>query len=174
MSPERIVIVGNGGSGKSHLAARLAARLSLKHVEIDALAFEGEFRHVHFPLLHARLDNALSEGRWVIEGMHRLEIRERALPRADLVVWLDVSRGAIAARLLRRLFLGIMKGDTRLGLPYRMGSLGRELKWLAKTLRSHARRRGHATAILEAARQLEVPSVTLTSKEVDGWLESLR
>lgn len=36
----RVVIYGNGGSGKSRLASRLADHLGAEHIEIDELAHD--------------------------------------------------------------------------------------------------------------------------------------
>src|SRR5258708_33365397 len=35
--PQRVIVAGTSGSGKTHLAARIGAALQIPHVEIDAL-----------------------------------------------------------------------------------------------------------------------------------------
>lgn len=35
--PQRVIVAGTSGSGKTHLAARIGAALAIPHIEIDAL-----------------------------------------------------------------------------------------------------------------------------------------
>jgi adenylate kinase family enzyme len=124
---ERVVVYGTGGSGKS----TYAASLGLPHVELDT--FTTDFR----VLDRAAFDAAIAGDQWVVEGVHRDELWT-ALERADTFVWLDPPRRVIAWRLLRR---------------RRRTSLVAELRWIAKTLRNHERRRAHGQRFADAARE---------------------
>ncbi|MBM4437402.1 MAG: hypothetical protein FJ029_09240 [Actinobacteria bacterium] len=87
---DRIVVIGNGpGAGKTVFAQRLAARLGLPHIELDALHWilpnwapppVDEFR--------ARVDGATSTPAWVAEGGYS-KTRDLVWGRADTIVWLD-------------------------------------------------------------------------------------
>jgi adenylate kinase family enzyme len=93
--PQRIIVAGTSGSGKSTVAARIAAILGLPHVELDAL--------FHGPGWSERttfLDDVrafVAEPGWVTEWQYSAA-RPLLAARADLMVWLDLP----AAKVLRR------------------------------------------------------------------------
>jgi adenylate kinase family enzyme len=103
---QRIVVVGSGGVGKTTLAAALAARLGVPHVELDSLYWgpnwtgsggspEGDER------FRSRVAAAVSGDAWVVDGNY--SVARRVLwPRADTVVWLDYPLPLVLGRLLRR------------------------------------------------------------------------
>ena len=102
----RVVIVGNSGSGKTTLADEVAERLGVPHVELDA--------HFHLAgwkpatpeqfagTVRAALDaaDAASDG-WVVCGNYPA-VRTSIWARADTIVWLDLPRHVVMARVLRR------------------------------------------------------------------------
>lgn len=95
----RIVVVGTSGAGKTTLAARVAERLGIRHVEIDALH--------HGPNWTPRpefLDDvrALAAGEsWITEWQYDAA-RQLLLERATLAVWVDHPLRVRLARNLRR------------------------------------------------------------------------
>ncbi|MCU0284678.1 MAG: hypothetical protein MUD13_12435 [Candidatus Nanopelagicales bacterium] len=102
----RVVVVGSSGSGKTTLAGELAGRLGVPHVELDALHHgpgwtpvpAGEFRAA----AHAALDDAdATGGGWVVCGNYA-EVATGIRARADTVVWLDLPRTVVMARILGR------------------------------------------------------------------------
>ena len=99
----RIAVWGPTGSGKTTMSRKLAIRLGLPAVELDAL-FHGpnwqpspddEFR----VMVQEVLDDC-SMG-WVCDGNFRVA-REVVLPRADTVLWLRPPFRVAYWRLLRR------------------------------------------------------------------------
>ncbi|KAL1411284.1 hypothetical protein Q8F55_002235 [Vanrija albida] len=116
--PRRINITGPAGSGKSTLAARLAAALSLPHLELDSV-FHGpgwtpraEFVADVEAFLRA------SPGGWVVDGNYRkcrglvwarpytspavADPDPDALPGADTIVVLDLPKRTVLASLFLR------------------------------------------------------------------------
>jgi uridine kinase len=87
--PQRIYIIGGGGSGKTTLSRQLAPMLGLDLTELDGSSGAGE---------RAR------GSRWVIEGIFVWGTAVW-LERADLIIWLDlrwrVARRRIITRHLR-------------------------------------------------------------------------
>ena len=71
--PDRILIFGNSGAGKSALAQGLAGSLELAHLDLDTLAWETAAPPARRALATARVDlenfTAANEG-WVIEGAY--------------------------------------------------------------------------------------------------------
>lgn len=97
---QRVVVVGISGAGKTTLAAALAAQLGVPHVELDALW--------HGPGWVPRTDYAADVQRlteapgWVVDGWGHPPTRDLVWSRADTVVWLDLPRPVVVARVLRR------------------------------------------------------------------------
>lgn len=97
--PRRVLIAGTSGSGKTTFGRRLAQELHIPHVEMDSLfhgpdwtprqSFEAEVR-------------TFSEAdKWVTEWQYRV-VRDLLADRADLLVWLDLSRATVMYQIIRR------------------------------------------------------------------------
>jgi adenylate kinase family enzyme len=98
---KRICVVGTTGSGKSTLAEKLARRLDLDYIEIDALDWGPNWTPVPDEVLLRRLDLATQASGWAIAGNYGSG-REIVWPRAEAVIWLDYTLPLIFWRLLRR------------------------------------------------------------------------
>ncbi len=93
---------GVSGSGKTTFGRRLAARLGVPFLELDALnhgpgwteASPGEFR--------ARVAPHAAGEAWVIDGAYRSKLGDLVLSRADTVVWLDLPIRVWLPRLVWR------------------------------------------------------------------------
>ncbi|HWV48642.1 MAG TPA: AAA family ATPase [Microbacterium sp.] len=99
--PQRVLVAGVTGSGKTTFARRLGSAWGLRRVEIDAL--------FHGPDWTPRpefLDDVrafAAEERWVTEWQYTSKGTDAFLPpRAQLVVWLDYPYRVVRSRLLRR------------------------------------------------------------------------
>lgn len=107
---DRIIIVGNNGSGKSYLAKELSIITGLPLVHLD----------VEFWLLNWQVPpkddwirkqrELISKGKWIIEGNHTdtIEIRFEA---TDLVIFLDINRLVCLASVIKR--NGKKRSDTK-------------------------------------------------------------
>ena len=160
----RIAIIGNSGSGKSTLAGALSARLSIPHVELDALNWQPGWRplSIEEPERWVQVVAAAIAGdSWVTDGNYSQGALPLILPRATDVIWLDYARALIMARVLRRSFLRAIDGkelwpgtgnreDFRRWLDkehpirwswdtYRSGNEGRAARFASPAL-SHARK----------------------------------
>jgi adenylate kinase family enzyme len=101
IEPERVLVAGVTGSGKTTLSHRIAAMWGLRHIEIDGL--------FHGPDWTPRtefLDDVrafAAEDRWVTEWQYTSKGTDDILaPRAQLAVWLDYPFSVVRVRLLRR------------------------------------------------------------------------
>lgn len=97
----RILVLGSPGSGKSTLAQRLALALSLPHVNIDDLYWQAGWTRPPETEFIARLDAAVCESAWIIDGNYHRCIAGR-LARAEVVLFLDVVPWLCALRVLLR------------------------------------------------------------------------
>lgn len=101
MPGRRIVVVGTTGSGKTTMAARLAAMQGCRHVELDALHWEENWTEAPLDVFRRRVEEALWCDAWVVDGNYS-EVRDIVWGRADTVVWLDYALPVILGRLARR------------------------------------------------------------------------
>lgn len=99
----RVLITGNGGSGKTWLGERLAQRLSVPLVRFDDLYWDGAYggkerdKRVVLDDVAARA----AEGSWVMEGVYGW-LLPAALPRATRFIFLDLPAEACLDNVRRR------------------------------------------------------------------------
>jgi len=101
----RVCVVGNSGSGKTHLARRLAARLGVPHVELDALHHRAGWQPAPLDDVRSDVVARLREheerhGGWVVDGNYRRLVADLLHP--DAYVWLDYPRGLVLRRVVLR------------------------------------------------------------------------
>lgn len=82
----RIVVVGTSGAGKTTLAGRIAARLGIEHIEIDALQHGPDW--TPRPEFLDDVRRFVAGESWVTEWQYS-DARPLTLERATLAVWLD-------------------------------------------------------------------------------------
>ena len=99
----RIIIVGTSGSGKTTLARQLAARLTIPHVELDALHWQPGWTPAERESLRARVTKAVSGDGWVVDGNYSV-VRDITWARADTIIWLDFSLPLTLWRVTSRTF----------------------------------------------------------------------
>jgi len=97
--PRRVVVAGTSAAGKTTLAVRIGELLAIPHVEIDAL-FHGP-AWTPRETFAAEVEAFSAEPNWVTEWQYST-VRALLAARADLLVWLDVSRAAVMRRVVRR------------------------------------------------------------------------
>ncbi|MDX2217229.1 MAG: AAA family ATPase [Oculatellaceae cyanobacterium bins.114] len=99
--PQRIVVVGTSGVGKTTAAQQIAERLRLPHVELDALHWEPNWTEASDQVFRARIATALRGKAWVVDGNYG-KVRDLVWSRADTVVWLDYPLRVLMWQLLGR------------------------------------------------------------------------
>jgi adenylate kinase family enzyme len=103
----RIAVIGTAGAGKTTLARAIAARLSLPHIELDAINWQAGWRdldrHDRSEFVR-RVTVAIQAEAWVVDGGYN-SIRDILYRRATHLVWLDYERPVIIARVIRRSLL---------------------------------------------------------------------
>ncbi|MBA2549610.1 MAG: adenylate kinase [Nocardioidaceae bacterium] len=102
--PERILIYGVTGSGKTTLAARVAARTGLPWHAVDDLTWEPGWVEVSLEEQRRRVATICAGERWILDTAYSQWI-DVPLARVQLIVALDYPRWFSLGRLLRRSLL---------------------------------------------------------------------
>ena len=169
----RTVVVGTTGSGKTTVAAELARRLGVSHVEMDALYWGPNWTSPPAEEFEARVKEAVRADSWVLDGGYGV-VRHIVWSRATSLVWLDLPLRTLMVRLVRRTVSRAVTGEelwngNRESL--RAAFLSREslLLW---ALKSFGRHRRQYPVHLERPEFAHLGVVRLsTPKAVRRWLD---
>ncbi|WP_153348883.1 AAA family ATPase [Nocardia aurantia] len=103
---QRISVVGTSGSGKSTLARRIADRLAVPYIELDAIHHRPGWKAMSEKEFRAAVADRITGDTWVVDGNYFGKLGDLVWSRADTVVWFDLPRALvmrqITARTLRR------------------------------------------------------------------------
>jgi adenylate kinase family enzyme len=102
--PERVLVYGVTGTGKTTLAARIAARTDLPWHSVDDLTWEPGWVQVAVGEQRRRITAVCDEERWILDTAYGTW-RDIPLARVQLIVGLDYPRWISLGRLLRRTLL---------------------------------------------------------------------
>jgi adenylate kinase family enzyme len=97
--PHRIIVAGTSASGKTTLARAIGERLTIPHIEIDAL-FHGP-GWTKRETFAADVDEFSSQPKWITEWQYD-SVRDLLAERSDLLVWLDLSKATVMRQVVRR------------------------------------------------------------------------
>jgi adenylate kinase family enzyme len=100
-SLDRVAVIGTSCSGKSTLAAAMAALLRSTHVELDRLFWLPQWQQADTEVFKQRVEQAVAGERWIVDGNYS-SVQPLILERATAVIWLDYGFPRIFARALRR------------------------------------------------------------------------
>lgn len=132
---QRVMIIGGSGSGKSTLAREIGARLGLPVIHMDSLIFSPGWKEVPEPVFLDRVEAALTEDAWVMDGNYSRTWPQR-LARADSVIFLDIPTWLRLWRVIRRVATGYgrTRPDLAPGCPEQI-DLGFIFGWVPKYAR---------------------------------------
>jgi adenylate kinase family enzyme len=99
--PKRILIWGPSGAGKSTLARHLAKALEIPLVHLDRLFWKPGWIESNDEEFRTKIETAVAADAWVMDGNYSRTLDLR-LPRAQLVIWLDLPRYIYFPRALWR------------------------------------------------------------------------
>ncbi|MBO6575020.1 MAG: GNAT family N-acetyltransferase [Rhodothermales bacterium] len=102
--PDRIAVIGSPGAGKSWLSSRLGVALGLPVRHMDKAFWQpGWVKTPHTEYVDT-IARWAAEDRWVIDGNYSSTLHVR-LPRAQLVIWLDLPVWRCTWGIMRRWWL---------------------------------------------------------------------
>jgi adenylate kinase family enzyme len=115
---ERVLVIGSPGSGKSTLATAIARRTRLPLIHLDQHYWRPGWVEPDDETWAGQVRALASGERWVMDGNYggTLDLR---LPRADIVVWLDLPTRLCLWRIARRALRhrGEVRPDMAEGCP---------------------------------------------------------
>jgi adenylate kinase family enzyme len=169
-------VVGTSGSGKTTMAKRLAERLSVPHIELDALHWGPNWTEEPNEVLRERAEQAVSgKNGWTVDGNYSA-VRDIVWPRADTVVWLDYSLPLIMWRMTRRIISrSILREpfwhDNRESLLRHLFTKDSLYLWILTTYR---KRRREYPLVLAMPEHAHIKVIHLSSaREARDWLASV-
>ncbi|MGJ4948651.1 topology modulation protein [Bradyrhizobium sp. HKCCYLS20291] len=89
--PSRILVLGASGAGKSTLSRAIGSRVGLPVVHLDALYWTPGWVASDAASFRAKVATAAAGDAWVMDGNYSSSLDLR-LPRAEVVIWLDLPR----------------------------------------------------------------------------------
>ena len=167
--PRRFAILGSAsGGGKTTVGRRLAERLDVPFVVLDALVHGPNWTETPDAELRLVVEPVVAGHEWVVDGSYSRKLGSLVLDGADVVVWLDLPIRVWLPRLVRRT-VRRMRSEEDLWNgnreTLRNVAWGRE-SLFAWSFRSHFRRRRVYPRSLAPYRVVRLRS----QKEVDAWL----
>ncbi len=103
LAVDRIVVVGNSGSGKTTVSREIGARLGLPVLEMDSVYHQENWQPLPDDEFRNILSEFITQDGWVVDGNYsRLGTEEVLWPRADTIVWLDTGRLITTWRVFKR------------------------------------------------------------------------
>ena len=86
---KKIVIIGNGGTGKSTLAVRLGTKLGISPTPVDKLAWKPGFEHVPLDEFRVKLNEVIQKDSFIVDGWSYNATMKERLDAADTIIFLD-------------------------------------------------------------------------------------
>jgi adenylate kinase family enzyme len=170
-----IAVVGATGSGKTTLAAKIAQRLHIPHIETDSVYWGPNWQPIPLEEFRLWMDRATQGEKWVIDGNYS-KVRDLVWGRADTLVWLDYPLLLVFWRLLRRSLpriytrVELWNGnyETVRGMFFSRDSL---FIWL---FQSYKRQKRAFPALVTESIYSHLAYIRLQSpREADKWLQTL-
>jgi adenylate kinase family enzyme len=165
-----VLIAGTSGAGKTTLARAVADVLGCPHSELDALHHGPNW--TKRPQFEDDVRRLVAGARWVSEWQYAA-MRDVLLARADVLVWLDLPRRVVMARVLRRTVRRRIRREVlwngNVEPPFRTFLTDRDhiVRWAWRT---HVRT-GNRVMTAHAARPELVVVRLTTPAQVAAWTE---
>ncbi|KAF2436925.1 hypothetical protein EJ08DRAFT_655081 [Tothia fuscella] len=179
MCLNKIVIVGKSGAGKTTLAGQLSTKLSLKHVELDGIAWQKDWTMLSIDEFRNRVDKALaSNDSWVADGNYTRRAQDIIWQRADTLIWLDyplyLALWRVLTRTLGRIFWNVeLWNGNRETFGHHLNFDPNENLFLF-TIRMHKNHRADFPRVLAQAEYQHLKVLRFRHpRETEEWLSAL-
>ena len=98
---QRINVIGTSGSGKSTFARKLANRLDMLYIEMDAINWKPNWQEAAPDVFLHDLNSALTIDKWVLDGNYS-RASDLKWQRADTIIWLDYGFFSTFYQIIKR------------------------------------------------------------------------
>jgi adenylate kinase family enzyme len=165
---KRIMIIGNGGAGKSTLARALAEKLKLPLYHLDKIYWLPGWKEIEMEVMNESVLKIASEEEWIIDGNYRRTLAQRA-EKADTIIYLNFSTIVCLYGIIKRRYSGNARTDITEGCPEKIDM--KFLNWVMfYKIRTGARVRELLSSMPPEKRVIELKSRT----EVREFLNNLK
>lgn len=100
-APQRILVYGVTGSGKTTLASQLSELTNIPWHEVDLLTFEPGWVEVPVELQRSKIEGICQGDSWILDSAYGKWL-DIPLERVDLIIGLDLPRRVSFLRLFKR------------------------------------------------------------------------
>jgi adenylate kinase family enzyme len=174
---KRIVVVGVTGCGKSTMADRLAKKLGLEFIELDALYWKPNWVACTDEEFRAKVETATQAPGWALAGNYSAT-RDIVWSRAEAIVWLDYPFFLVLGWSLRRIWVRWRTKELLWGTNYeplwvhfKLWSKDSLINWLLQT---YWRRKRQYPALLAAPEYAHLKTFRFESpRQAEEWFGSL-
>ena len=101
--PQRIVIIGKPGSGKSTFALYLAKKLHLPLLHLDKIFFIANWEYRNYYEFLNEQQSWVNQEHWIIDG-NSIQSLEMRYERATMVVYFNYPKWLCCLRIFKRFF----------------------------------------------------------------------
>jgi adenylate kinase family enzyme len=103
-----VAVIGSSGSGKTTVSAELARALHCPHVELNGIYHQPDWTPLDPTAFSRRVAQAIAGPTWVVDGNYS-GVRTDVWERADTVVFLNLPRSVVLARVTSRTVMRAIK-----------------------------------------------------------------
>ncbi len=177
---KRIIVIGSSNAGKSTLAERLAGRLGVPFIELDALYWEPGWVEAEREVFRERVRRAIEPESWVMAGNYTRHQQDVSWPAADTIVWLDLGLPTVLRRCIMRCWQRwrsqeLLWGGNRENFWEHLMLWDPDKSLISYTLKTHRARRRTFETHMHDPRCSHITFIRLRSvKEIDRWLDGIR
>ena len=170
----RINVIGTSGSGKSTFSKRIAEKLNIPYIELDALFWKANWTESTIEEFSHKIQKAVIEDDWVLDGNYS-RTEDIKWQRVQMVVFLDLPFHLVLYRIISR---SLIRGYTGQKLwagneesIRRLFTQDSIIWWVMKTF--HKRRKRY-TSLFDKMKNSKIQFIRLRSKkEVECFISQL-
>lgn len=108
--PNRFVVQGASGSGKTTMAVALAERLNFPHLELDGLFHQPNWTPLELEKFRSTVEEFTEQPQWVIDGNYR-HVRDIVWGKADVIAFIDLPKSRVMYRVTKRTLRRLLRRE---------------------------------------------------------------